>query len=210
VWKWLVAGTLAFGIAPAWAQAQMRFGRVSQVRMPIGFGNMGFPTSMGVPTGMSFPVAGFQPGSALMRGFPLSNSLGLGTSAYLNRYAMSPYGANSYMMNAYMMSSYMNGNMMNPYMSGGMSGNSYGSGSASGYDSSSASAGSGGTGYGQAGSGQTASIEPSVLFGLPAANGHLQWPLACARWRQRTRRRPCASNSILSWPSWRPKPPPDR
>lgn len=173
MWKWLVAGTLAFGIAPALAQAQMRFGRVGQPRMPmIGFGNMSFPLGMG------FPMGGFQPGSALlMRGFPLNNGLGLGASAYLNRYAMSPYAANAYMMNPYMMSSYMNGYMMNPYMSGGMSGNSYGSGSSSGYDSSGASAGYGGAGYGQAGSGQTASFEPSVLFGLPASNGHLQWPL---------------------------------
>jgi uncharacterized membrane protein YccC len=32
-------------------------------------------------------------------------------------------------------------------------------------------------GYGQAGAGQTAAIAPATLFGLPAANGHVLWPL---------------------------------
>jgi hypothetical protein len=75
-------------------------------------------------------------------------------------------------MNPYMMNSYM----MNPYSYGGSSGssygNSYGSGSSPGYDSSAA---YGGQGYGQ--SAQAAAIAPATLFGLPTADGRLQWPL---------------------------------
>src|SRR5438270_11538955 len=111
MWKWLIAGALAFGIAPVALQAQTRFGRVSQPRMPmVGFGNMGFP------------MGGFQTGSMFL---PLGNGLGLGASRFTNPYAMNPYAMSSYMMNPYMMNAYM----MNPYMSGSSYGNSYGSGS---------------------------------------------------------------------------------
>src|SRR5437588_12287455 len=87
-------------------------------------------------------------------------------------------------MYPYEMRSSMSPYMTNPYMSGSsyMNGNSYSQGSSTGSGTSGSSAGYGGqgyggTGYGQAGTEQTAAIAPATLFGLPAENGHVQWPL---------------------------------
>jgi hypothetical protein len=148
--KWLIAGVLTFGMAPVSVQAQ----------------NMGAMRLGGFGTRPPLP------GSAYANPF------------LMNRYTMNSYMANRYMMNPYMMNGYMmSGMSSNPYMSG----NSYGSGSSSmspgtsggssGYGGQGYGGQGGGMGYGQPSTGQTASMSAATLFGLPAENGHVQWPL---------------------------------
>jgi hypothetical protein len=94
--------------------------------------------------------------------------------------AASPY-TYLYATNPYPMTSYL----VNPYMSGYpyMYGNSYWPGSSSmrsGMGTSVAGYGGQGygeAGYGQSGIGQTGGIAAATLFGLPAQNGRVQWPL---------------------------------
>jgi hypothetical protein len=88
----------------------------------------------------------------------------------------SPYAMNPYTMGSYVMSPYLSGN---PYTYG----HSYAPGpSPTTPGTSGAGAGYGGQGYGEAGhgqpgTGQTAPIAAATLFGLPAENGRVQWPL---------------------------------
>jgi len=137
-------------------------------RRPLMSGNMGLQ------------MGGFQLGTSLNMGgsmfMPFSNGFGSRTSTSTNPYGMNPSAMGSsmspYMMSPSMMSgnSYMNANAYSQGSSPSGSGSS---------DASAAYAGQGyrSTGYGQGGTDQTTAIAPAILFGLPAENGHVEWPL---------------------------------
>jgi hypothetical protein len=92
-------------------------------------------------------------------------------SPYTNPYAMNPYARSSYTVSPYTSGNpYLYGN---PYALGSAPMSSGTGGAGAEYDGQ----GYGGTGYGQPGTAQTARLAAATLFGLPSANGRVQWPL---------------------------------